>query len=80
MQVILLYEREPRYTGRRIAACKLDLLQSCRRESGVACCSPLSVCNVVILRLSTADYKRHSAKTLFSYVKVEIVFYGYPTT
>lgn len=50
-RLVLLYEREPEYTGRRIAACKLDLLQSCRRESDVACCSTLSVCNVVIPRL-----------------------------
>ncbi|KAI3530821.1 hypothetical protein CSPX01_14555, partial [Colletotrichum filicis] len=33
-----------------------------------------------ITRANTADCKRHSAKTLFSYVKVEIVFYSYPTT
>ncbi|UQC90511.1 uncharacterized protein CLUP02_16041 [Colletotrichum lupini] len=32
------------------------------------------------LALSTADCKRHSAKTLFSCVKAEIVFYNYPTT
>ncbi|KAK1489700.1 hypothetical protein CCUS01_14644 [Colletotrichum cuscutae] len=32
------------------------------------------------LAMTTADCKRHSAKTPFSYIKAEIVFYSHPTT
>ncbi|KAK1704731.1 hypothetical protein BDP67DRAFT_583669 [Colletotrichum lupini] len=47
---------------------------------GAAISTLLAGHDVTVLEAATADCKRHSAKTLFSCVKAEIVFYGYPTT